>query len=74
VIPAGALDTEPDPVPARVTVSVRCVIAANVAFTLRAVVMLTVQVVADPVHAPLQPVKLDVGDGAAVRVTDVPLL
>jgi hypothetical protein len=72
LIPAGALVTVPEPVPALVTVSVRCVIAANVAVTLRAAVMLTVQVVAEPEQAPLQPVKLDVGDGAAVSVTDVP--
>jgi len=39
-----------------------------------AVVMLTVQVVAVPVQAPDQPVKLEPAAGAAVSVTDVPLL
>jgi hypothetical protein len=56
-----------------VTVSVYVVTVAvpNVAVTLRAAVMLTVQVPV-PVHAPLQPVKVEPAAGAAVRVTDVP--
>jgi hypothetical protein len=36
--------------------------------------MPTVQVVADPEHAPLHPVNVDPAAGAAVNVTDVPLL
>src|SRR5689334_18787849 len=72
-MPAGALVTEPVPVPARVTVSARWAMAAKVAVTLRAALMVTVQVVAVPVQEPLEPVKLEVGDGAAVRVTLVPV-
>jgi hypothetical protein len=45
----------------------------NVAVTLRAAVMLTVQVPV-PVHAPLQPVKVEPVVAAAVRVTDAPEL
>jgi hypothetical protein len=73
LIPAGELVTVPDPAPAGVTVSV-CGTAANVAVTLRAAVMLTVQVVVLPVQSPDQLVNVDPAPGAAVRVTDVPLL
>jgi hypothetical protein len=49
------------------------VLVANVAVTLRAAVMLTVQSPV-PVHAPLQPVKEEPVAAAAVRVTAAPLL
>jgi hypothetical protein len=44
----------------------------NVAVTLRAAVIDTVQVVV-PVHAPLQPANVEPVAAAAVSVTDVPL-
>ncbi len=45
----------------------------NVAVTARSAVMLRTQVPV-PVHAPLQPLKEAPATGAAVRVTDVPLM
>jgi hypothetical protein len=45
----------------------------NVAVTLRAAVMLTVHVVLVPVHAPLQPVKVERVVVTAAKVTLVPL-
>jgi hypothetical protein len=47
---------------------------AKVVVTLRAALIVTVQVVADPEHAPLQPVNVDPAAGAAVKVTETPLL
>jgi hypothetical protein len=47
------------------------VLRVNVAVTLRAADILTVQVPV-PVHAPLQPVKVEPVPAAAVRVTEVP--
>jgi hypothetical protein len=72
LIPDGAEVTVPVPVPALATVKAN-VGRANVAVTLRAVVILTVQVPV-PVQAPLQPVKVDPLAAAAVRVTLVPLV
>jgi hypothetical protein len=45
----------------------------NVAVTLRAAVMLTVHVTLVPVHAPLQPVKVERVVVTAAKVTLVPL-
>lgn len=49
-------------------------LAVKVAVVLNAEVTDTVQVVLDPVHAPLHPVKLEPDTGAAVKVTLVPWL
>jgi len=46
---------------------------SNVAVTVRAWVMLTVQVPV-PAHAPLQPVKVEPAAAVAARVTEVPLV
>ena len=46
----------------------------NVAVTARAAVIDTVQAVAVPLHAPLQPPNVDPLAAAAVSVTEVPLL
>src|SRR5262245_6557711 len=71
VMPAGALATVPDPEPLLLTVSVKdC--SANVAVTLWAALIVTVQAVAVPVQPPLQPVNVEPAAGAAVRVTAVP--
>ena len=66
-MPAGALATVPMPVPLIVTVKV-CGLSAKVAVTLRAWVIVTEQVPV-PVHAPDQPVNVDVGPAVAVSVT-----
>ena len=66
-MPAGALDTEPGPLPARVTVS-GCGLPVNVAVTARACVIVTVHVPL-PVHAPDQPVNVVFAPGVAVSVT-----
>jgi hypothetical protein len=74
LIPAGFDATIPEPAPLLLTVSV-CVpwaLVVNVAVTLRAWVMLTTQVPV-PLHAPLQPVKVEPVLAAAVKVTEVPL-
>lgn len=65
-MPAGADVTVPAPVPALATVSVRA--TRKVAVTLRAVLMLTVQVPV-PVQAPLQPPNNEPPPGAALSVT-----
>ena len=70
-MPAGALVTVPLPVPALLSVSAK-VWAVKVAVTERAAVMLTVQVLV-PVHAPLQPLKVEPAAGVAVNVTAMPL-
>jgi hypothetical protein len=72
LIPPRELVTVPLPVPALVTVRVKS--GVNVAVTAVAAVSETVQVVAVPVHAPLQPVKVEPVAGAAVSVTWVPLV
>ena len=72
LIPAGALVTVPLPVPALLSVSAK-VWVVKVAVSERAAVMLTVQVLV-PVHAPLQPLKVEPAAGVAVSVTAVPLV
>ncbi len=72
-IPAGLLVTLPLPLPALVTVRVKVVTSEKVAVTNLLASMTTVQVVAVPLQAPLQPVKVEPEAGAAVRVTVVPL-
>ena len=72
LIPAGALVTEPDPVPAFVTVSV-CV-ALKVAVTDWSALIVTTHVPVPEQPAPLQPANVEPADGVAVRVTIVPSL
>jgi hypothetical protein len=72
LIPAGALVTEPDPVPAFVTVST-CV-ALKVAVTDWSALIVTTHVPVPEQPAPLQPVKADPAAGVAVKVTTVPSL
>jgi hypothetical protein len=74
-IALGLDATVPAPAPLFATLRVYVVTAAvpNVAVTLRAAVMLTVQVPV-PVQAPLQPEKVEPVAAAAVRVTEVPEL
>ena len=74
LIPAGALVTVPLPVPALPTVSVKvwAVCGVKVAVTVVAALMLTVHVPV-PVHAPVQPLKVEPAAGVAVNVTVVPL-
>jgi hypothetical protein len=73
-IPAGALVTVPLPVPALVTVSAKDG-KANVAVTLWAALIVTVQVlVVLEQPPPLQPVNNEPAAGAAVKVTAVPLV
>ena len=72
LIPAGALVTVPLPVPALLSVSAK-VWVVKVAVTERAAVMVTEQEAAAPVHAPLQPLKVEPAGGVAVSVTTVPL-
>ncbi len=68
-IPAGELETEPEPVPARTTSSgVTCV---NVAVTDVAAFIVTVHVPV-PVQAPDHPAKIEVALGVAVSVTCEP--
>lgn len=76
--PAGAELTEPAAVAvdlAALTVRAKLELAgAKVAVTLRVAVMARAQVVAVPVQAPLQPVKVEPAAGLAVSVTLVPVL
>ena len=69
LIPAGALVTLPEPLPALVTVSVG--VARKCAVTLCATVSSTWQIPV-PLQAPLQPVKRGPAAEAAVSVTTVP--
>ncbi len=71
-MPAGELVTLPPPVPALVKFSEK-LCSANVAVTDRAALIVIMQEPV-PLHAPLQPVKTDPAAGAAVSVTDVPLV
>jgi hypothetical protein len=69
-MPAGLDVTVPVPAPVRLTVSAN-VFNRNVAVTLEAAVMETVHVPV-PEHAPPQPANVELVEGLAVRVTDVP--
>jgi hypothetical protein len=71
-MPAGALVTVPVPFPDLVTERAK-VGAVNVAVTLWATLMVTVQVPVPVQPPPLQPVKVEPAAGAAVRVTIVPI-
>ena len=72
LIPPGLLETDPDPVPAVCTVNTGAVL--NVAVTDVFDVRVTLQVLL-PLHPPPdQPAKIDPLPGAAVNVTEVPLL
>ena len=65
----GPPATVPVPVPIFVMLSGNVAAALNVAVTLRAADMVTVQVPVTLVHAPLQPANVDPAAGVAVRVT-----
>jgi hypothetical protein len=69
-IPTGVDVTSPSPVPARKTVSV-WVRRVKVAVTDLALSIVTVQVKLVPVHAPVQPSKVEVASGVTVRETVV---
>ena len=66
-MPAGFDVTVPAPLPALVTLSVRCW-SVKVAVTFLAAVMVTVQM-AVPVQSPVQPENVEPVAGAAVSVT-----
>ena len=70
LIPEGELITVPPPVP--VFVTSRTGFVVKVAVTDLAPLIVSVQVVLLPVHAPLQPAKDAPWAGAAVSVTPVP--
>ena len=70
LIPAGLLVTVPLPAPAGLTVNVKT--RLNVAVTVLAAFIATVQVFPDTVSHPLHPAKIDPA-GAAVSVTGAPL-
>jgi len=72
LMPVGVLVTVPDPVPANVTVSAKFTVALKVAVTDRAALMVTAQL-AVPVHAPLQPAKVEPVVGVSAKMTLVPL-
>jgi hypothetical protein len=74
LIPDGALVTVPEPVPDVVTVSWTggTVDVSNSAVTVVLAVRVTVHDDV-PVHAPVQPAKVDPDAAVAVRVTCVPL-
>ena len=73
-MPAGELVTAPLPVPALPTVSAKVwAVAVKVAVTARAALMVTEQEAEGPVHAPLQPLKVEPAAGVAVNVTAVAL-
>ena len=72
-IPAGELVMAPVPLPVLATVSDICCKAKS-ALTLWLWSRVTVQVVAVPVQAPVQPVKVESVAGLAARVTGVFLL
>src|SRR5215470_8726910 len=73
-IPVGALVTVLLPAPALVTVSTKDG-KANVALTLWAALIVTVQVLVVPVQPPpLQPVNVEPAVGVAVKVTAVPVV
>lgn len=69
-MPAGLLDTEPDPAPALVTVKVFG-LATKLAVTAASLVMVTTQMDVPEQPAPDQPLKADPGAGLAERMTSV---
>jgi hypothetical protein len=70
-MPTGELVTVPEPVPAFVTVSVRD-LSTKVAVTVLAASIVTMHVVAVPLHPPpVKPLKSAFAAGAAVSVTTV---
>ena len=69
-MPAGALETVPEPAPLRLTVSVTG-ISVNVAVTVVPALTVTVQSPV-PVQAPLQPANVEPAAGVAVSVNAVP--
>lgn len=72
LMPAGVLTTAPDP--DRYTDNLACdCVTLNVAVTLRAAVIDTEQVLADPAHEPPQPAKLEPADATADSVTVAPV-
>ena len=73
LMPAGELVTVPVPVPARLTLSVLCVVV-KVAVTFRVEFIVTLQVLPEKESHPLQLVKFEFTSAAAVSVTRVPLL
>jgi len=72
VTPAGLLVTVPAPAPALLAVSVK-VCRANVAVTEAAALIVTVQGPVPEQPPPLQPVKVELASGVAVKVMAVPL-
>ena len=65
--------TLPVPLPALFRTNGRvAVVELKLAVTLRALLMLTLQLLAVPLQAPLQPVKLLPEAACAIKVTDVP--
>ena len=74
LMPIGLLVTVPLPAPERLTVSVwKVVWALKVAVTVRAWLMVTVQVPAPVQFSPLQPAKLEPALAVALSVTLVPV-
>src|SRR6266545_3810206 len=71
LIPAGELDTVPEPEPVFVTVRV-CVVNVNVAVTDCAAVIVTWHVPVPEQPPPLQPVKVEPAAAVAASVTTVP--
>jgi hypothetical protein len=69
-MPDGLLVTIPPPVPILLTVRV-CMLRVNVATTVLAASIVTVQE-SVPLHAPLQPAKVEIESGVAKSVTSVP--
>jgi hypothetical protein len=73
LIPVGLLVIVPDPVPASVTERAKVVtVVLNVAVTDLAALMVTLHEPV-PLHAPVQPAKVDPAVAFAVKVTTVPL-
>jgi hypothetical protein len=72
LIPAGALLTEPVPVPANVTL-IGKVVGMKFASTVWSLFRVTEHAPL-PVHAPLHPAKVDPADAVGVSATTVPLL
>ena len=71
-MPVGALDTKPEPEPAKDTDSVSGGMVLKVAVTLSAVLIVTTQEPTPEQPAPDQPANSEPGNGVAVKVTAVP--